>query len=294
MAAPQRHRHDRRRHHDHESPHRSAQSEPGLCAGGAPGRHDVRSGRRVSASAVAEKITGGGGQYAIFAMEESCSAPDPLEISGSNVALLAWCTPTANSRSTAPTTSLTAAPPLARPQWIGQHLRSGAPRPRRHLATPLDMASPTSAATGTWSSDVNLGSESGIWIDATTLEPGTYCSDGNLQLSGSDITGEVTLVARGECRSQAATSHCRRLRTTRPACSSSPRPARALPWTSRAAADRGKASSTRPTARPKMQAQATFLDRQHHRGPREGVGLQLLNDRVVGVQRRVAFIFLVR
>ena len=45
---------------------------------------------------------------------------------------------------------------------------------------------------------MNLGSESGIWIDATTLEPGTYCSDGNLQLSGSDITGEVTLVARGE------------------------------------------------------------------------------------------------
>ena len=44
-------------------------------------------GRRVSASAVAEKITGGGGQYAIFAMEESCSAPDPLEISGSNVAI---------------------------------------------------------------------------------------------------------------------------------------------------------------------------------------------------------------
>lgn len=158
-------------------------------------------GRRVSASAVAEKITGGGGQYAIFAMEESCSAPDPLEISGSNVAIAGVVHSNSELKINGSDNIFDGGTTYHCSLDLSGSGNTFDPAPLDlddTLPPPLDMAFSDFSCDRTWSSDVNLGSESGIWIDATTLEPGTYCSDGNLQLSGSDITGEVTLVARGE------------------------------------------------------------------------------------------------
>ena len=51
-----------------------------------------------------------------------------------------------------------------------------------------------------YSRDTDLNSRPEVWLDNNQLKPGVYCSQGDLQLSGQGITGNVTLVAMDEVK----------------------------------------------------------------------------------------------
>ncbi len=66
---------------------------------------------------------------------------------------------------------------------------------------PLDLTYDDFSCDVEVNGDLDLNGDDSYWNDPgskTSLKTGTYCATGKIQLSGSDVTGEVTLVARGE------------------------------------------------------------------------------------------------
>ena len=65
------------------------------------------------------------------------------------------------------------------------------------MPPPIDLDYDDFTCDVTWPGDVDLTNEPSVWLAPNMLAPGTYCSEGKLSLSGSDVSGEVTLVSRG-------------------------------------------------------------------------------------------------
>lgn len=155
---------------------------------------------RVTARAVAEHVTGDG--YAIFANASSCSTSDPLEFSGSvNTTIGAVHS---NSDIKVPGSDNVFNGEVTyrcnfdnsggNNSYIPGATLVGPERP-----LPVSHTYDDFACTVTYAGDTDLSSED-VWLDAnkTQLESGIYCSEGKLQLSGQGVSGDVTLVARGE------------------------------------------------------------------------------------------------
>ena len=158
----------------------------------------------VTASAVAEKVSGDGGNYAIFATEDSCGASDPLQLSGS-VNIFGGAVHS-NSKikingskndfdgdvTSQCTIQVSGSNNTFNPDW--EDINSVLP-------APLDLDYSDFVCDIEVDGDIDLKSDDAYWNDPsirTQLKTGTYCATGKLQLSGSDITGYATLVAKGE------------------------------------------------------------------------------------------------
>lgn len=65
---------------------------------------------------------------------------------------------------------------------------------------PLDYSYSDFPCTRSFNGNFNFNSHNNVWLNndpsTNTLKPGTYCATGKIELSGSNVTGNVTLVAR--------------------------------------------------------------------------------------------------
>ena len=164
----------------------------------------------VGARAVGQATftSGGGGGYAIFVINNNCNTSDPLEISGSvnditglvhsnskikiggsGNDFVGATTYSCNGGFNNSGSNNSFTPPAA---------QSGNRQP------PLDYTYSSFPCTYSYNSDVDLGSRPEVWLNnnpsTKTLKTAVICSTGDIQLSGQDITGRVTLVAMDEIK----------------------------------------------------------------------------------------------
>lgn len=162
----------------------------------------------VQARAVSQIITDFGDEYAIFALNEDCSS-DGVGVSGSNASFQGIVhangpvTVSGQDHSFYPTTTFG----CGFTENGGGHTYGYNPTyaPDREYPIPTytfaDFASPTSNCDFYFNQgNVNLKAQSGVWADPgkTQLLPGLYCFNGNVSLSGNDIQGNITFVAKGK------------------------------------------------------------------------------------------------
>ena len=162
----------------------------------------------VSGRAVAEATSshGGGGAYAILALNTDCSVSDPLEFSGSTIGVVGGVHSNSTTKITGSSnifdggmthtcsfensgSNNTYQPPPA---------QSGA------LPDPLGYTFGSFPCTYTWNVDTDLNSHPEVWLngdkDTGQLLDGVYCSTQDIQLTGQGITGTVTLVVGDEVK----------------------------------------------------------------------------------------------
>ncbi len=167
----------------------------------------------VTASAVAEKVSGGGGNYAIFSTEESCGASDPLQLSGS-VNIFGGAVHS-NSKIKVNgsdndfdgevtfhcTIDISGSSNEFNPDWEDID---------DVIAPPIDLDYSDFVCDVEVNGDLDLNGDDAYWDDPgirTQLKTGTYCATAKIQLSGSDITGYVTLAAQGELQLSGSEFH---------------------------------------------------------------------------------------
>lgn len=173
----------------------------------------------VSARAVGQGTftTGGGGGYAIFVINNDCSTSDPLEISGS----LNDVTGDVHSNSkikiggsfvdfvgdTTYTCTFT----------DGGSNNTFTPPPAQfgNRPSPLDYTYGSFPCTYSYTQDIDVGSRSELWLNndpgTQELKDAVICSTGDIQLSGQDVTGNVTFVAGDELKISGSNFHLKGL-----------------------------------------------------------------------------------
>ena len=158
----------------------------------------------VTARAVAERTAGGGGSYAIFANNSGCPGNDTLEVSGSTNAIegavhsngTLKVNGSDNTFDGAATSACGLDESGSNNSFDPPYQSTGTqPMPLNYTYSdfPCDME---------FFSDTDLTSVPAAWLngdkDTGVLIDRVYCSTAKLTLSGSDITGNVTLAAQGE------------------------------------------------------------------------------------------------
>jgi cytoskeletal protein CcmA (bactofilin family) len=140
------------------------------------------------------------GEYALFANSPNCGNADTLEISGSDVDVSGYVHANANVK--IPGSDNDFDGDVTRQcnltvSGSGNTFDPPPPPPEGTRPFPVDYVYSDFPCTMTFTSDTDLSSVPGAWLSATQLRPGVYCSTRKLTLSGSDVTGNVTLVAQG-------------------------------------------------------------------------------------------------
>jgi hypothetical protein len=160
----------------------------------------------VAGRAVGWALWDTGGEFAIFANETSCGVSDALEFNGSNVNITGDVhsnshlkVPGSNNDFDGDTSHMCG----VQNSGSGNTYESGSPHvaPVKTPPVSYDYSDFTAVpCTRTWSSDVDLSSVANVWVGnnpaSKELKPGLYCSTGKIQLSGSDVTGQVTLASQ--------------------------------------------------------------------------------------------------
>ena len=163
--------------------------------------HVLTPGGGVSARGVAST----GEVYALFAKSPDCGNADTLQFSGSTSAVEGRIHANANVK--IPGSSNDFDGPVTRVCDLdvggsGNTFDPAAPPPVGARPFPLHYDYDDFPCTMEFTSDTDLSSVPQAWVnnDVNTkqLKPGVYCSTRKLTLSGSDVTGNVTLVAQGD------------------------------------------------------------------------------------------------
>ena len=83
--------------------------------------------------------------------------------------------------------------------------------PRVNVTSPINFAFTDFPCTYTYAGDTDLASRPEVWVggdpSSNQLLTGVYCSQQDIILSGSDVTGEVTLVALDEVKLSGSNFH---------------------------------------------------------------------------------------
>lgn len=159
----------------------------------------------ISARAVSSVVTANEDAYAVFAIDESCGA-DGVSVSGSlasfdgTVHANAGVTVSGSSHNFDPAITYTCG--FTENGSGHSYSRGSKSTGARDVPSVVSGLSYNSFGSCDFSftGNVTLKSKSAVWQDAqkTVLKDGLYCFSGNVSLSGNDITGNVTLVAKGQ------------------------------------------------------------------------------------------------
>ena len=159
----------------------------------------------VSARAVSHSFTTFADDYAVFAIDESCGA-DGVTVSGSGTSVDGLVHANANVTVSGTThhfdPAVTFGCDFAENGFGHSYERGVKNAGQRDVPAFVQGLSYGSfgSCDFTFSGNVNLKSKNDVWLDAqkTLLVTGLYCFNGNVSLSGDDITGNVTFVAKGQ------------------------------------------------------------------------------------------------
>ena len=167
----------------------------------------VPGGYTVRARGVAGIRVTSGDAYSLFANSANCSSPPSVQVSGS-VSFLTGAVHS-NSDITINGSNTTFDGPVTYSNQPGCDLDisgSGntftpAPATAANRSLPLTYSYSAFPCTMTFTEDTALASVPAAWVggdpSSGQMVPGVYCSTGKLVLGGSDVTGNVTLVAQG-------------------------------------------------------------------------------------------------
>jgi hypothetical protein len=159
----------------------------------------------VSARAVSSSFTTFADDYAIFAIDESCGA-DGVAVSGSGTHVDGLVHANANVAVSGSTHTFDPAVTFGcdftengSGHSYERGVRSAGQRDIPAIVDGLSYGS-FGSCDFTFSGNVNLKSKNDVWLNAqkTLLVAGLYCFNGNVSLSGDNITGNVTFVAKGQ------------------------------------------------------------------------------------------------
>ena len=162
----------------------------------------------VAARGVAGFTVTPGDPYALFVNNANCGNADSLEISGSSVLFNGPIH--SNSNVNVPGSNNGFNGPVTYSDQVGcafdisgsGNSLTPAPASAANRPFPLSYSYSDYPCTMTFAGDTQLTSEAAVWVGGNPssgqMIPGTYCSTGSLKLSGSYITGNVTLVAQGK------------------------------------------------------------------------------------------------
>jgi hypothetical protein len=159
----------------------------------------------VSARAVGSSFTTFADDYAVFAVDGSCGA-DGVTVSGSGAHVDGLVHANANVVVSGSTHAFAPAVTFGcdftengSGHSYGRGIKSAGQRDIPAVVDGLSYSS-FGACDFTFSGNVNLKSKKEVWLNAqkTLLVAGLYCFNGNVSLSGDDVTGNVTFVAKGQ------------------------------------------------------------------------------------------------
>ena len=157
---------------------------------------------RPDATAIAERITPEVG-YALLATGTDCGGADEINVGGTSATVIGGVHSNATSMASGSWHSITGPTTyVCTFQDNGNtSVYTPAPRPDEVTASPVNLSYVDFACNFPFSGSVNLNTEASVWLNGDpntgVLLPGVYCSTGDLQLSGSNVSGHVTFVAQG-------------------------------------------------------------------------------------------------
>lgn len=162
----------------------------------------------ISARAVGQATfsMGGGGGYAIFVIDDSCNANDPLEISGSDNVVIGAVHSNSKIKVGGSNDEFIGDTTYSCSFQDGGSNNSYTPPPAQfgNRPTPLNYTYSSFPCNFTYNFDVDLTSRPEVWVgnnpSSKTLKDGVICSTGDIQLSGQDVRGNITLVAHDELK----------------------------------------------------------------------------------------------
>jgi len=162
----------------------------------------------ISARAVAQSTfsVNGGGGYAIFVINNSCSANDPLEISGSDVDVTGLVHSNSKIKIGGSNDSFNGATTHSCTFTDSGSNNSFTPPPEQsgNRTPPLDYSYSDFPCDYSYTEDVDLSSKNELWLNddpsTLTLKDAVICSTQDLQLSVQGAKGNVTLVAGDEVK----------------------------------------------------------------------------------------------
>lgn len=157
---------------------------------------------RPDATAIAERITPGVG-YALLATGTNCGGSNEINLGGTSASVIGGVHSNGTAMASGSWHSFTG--PTS---YVCSFQDNGstsvytpAPRPGEVTTSAVTLGYSDFACDYSFSGNANLNTDSSVWLngDQSTgvLLSGVYCSTGNLRLSGSDISGNVTFVAQG-------------------------------------------------------------------------------------------------
>ena len=158
----------------------------------------------VTARAVAEQpvVPGPSFDYAIFSIEDSCLAIDPLMLSGSNISVTGAVHSSSKTEVSGSDNSFTGVMTHRCSFQNSGSNNSYSPLPTQatmEVRIGWNYAFSSFPCTYTYTQNTDLNSRPEAWVggnpSSNQLNPGVYCSTMDIYLSGQDITGNVTLVA---------------------------------------------------------------------------------------------------
>ncbi len=158
----------------------------------------------VGARGVAHYATGDGSGYAMFATGDDCGVPDTLGLPGSNFDVFGPIHSNStiqingsNNAFDGPITHLCDLDESGNNNTYNPAAEYGSSEP-----PPVDYVYADVPCDMEFTEDTDLSSVGAAWVGGDSssgeLIPGVYCSTGKLVLSGSQVTGNITIVAQGE------------------------------------------------------------------------------------------------
>ncbi len=159
----------------------------------------------VPARAVADAGGSGGSGAAIFVKNDN-GAPDPLEFSGSDITVVGGVHSNSSIKIGGSNNFFDG---YFTYSWDLDNPGSGntftsPPQQAPYQPPPIDYDYSDFTCDYEWTEDTDLNSLPEVWVNGdpgtNQLIPGVYCSTKDIQLSGQDITGNVSLVAGDELK----------------------------------------------------------------------------------------------
>jgi hypothetical protein len=162
----------------------------------------------ISARAVAQATfsVGSGGGYAIFVINNNCSASDPLEVSGSDVDVTGLVHSNSKVKIGGSNDSFNGATTYSCSFSDSGSNNSFTPSPAQtdNRTPPLDYSYSDFPCDYSYTEDVDLSSKNELWVNndpsTLTLKDAVICSTKDLQISVQGARGNVTLVAGDEIK----------------------------------------------------------------------------------------------
>ena len=160
----------------------------------------------VKGRAVAEISDSGGSAPAIFAMNDDCSAADPLLLPGSDLRVVGGVHSNSSIGIAGSNNDFDGQVTYSCDLDNSGSNNTFSPPPRQasNRPPPIDYAYSDFLCDYEWTGDTDLSSHPEVWVDGdpgtNELLPGVYCSTDDLILNGQYITGTVSLIAGDELK----------------------------------------------------------------------------------------------